>query len=110
MTVLEAHPPHDALAEEQTAKFTPPYPKPLPRHARWLSLLLRPGKFMRSRRCALSVLADRSYEMKMGELGLPLNRLYLANQPDLVKRILVDDAEHFPKSRVIADMLELLMG
>lgn len=90
--------------------FVPPFPKPQPKHARWLSLLLRPSKFMQSRRCALSVLIDRSYEMKLGELGLPGRKLYIANQPDLVKRILVEDAENFPKSRIIADMLELLMG
>src|SRR5205085_5039342 len=92
------------------SNFIPPYPKPQPKHARWLALLMRPSKLMQSRRCSLSVLIDKSYEMKMGELGLPGRKLYLANQPDLVKRILVDEAENFPKSGVVADMLELLMG
>ncbi|CAN5218078.1 cytochrome P450 [soil metagenome] len=90
--------------------FIPPYPKPMPNHGKWLNLLTRPAKFLRSRRCSLSQLTDASYSMQMGEVRLPMKRLYIANQPELVQRILVDDAPHFPKSGIIADMLELLMG
>jgi cytochrome P450 len=48
--------------------------------------------------------------MLLGETGLLHDRIYVANQPDLVQRILVDEAKNFPKSGVIAEMLELLMG
>lgn len=90
--------------------FTPPYPQPMPSRGKWLKLLFRPQKFLRSRHCSLASLMDVSYSMHMGEVGLPHKRIYIANQPDLVQRILVDEAENFPKSGIIADMLELLMG
>lgn len=89
---------------------TPPYPKPMANHGKWLNLLTRPAKFLRSRNCSLSQLTDASYNMHMGEVRLPMKRLYIANQPELVQRILVDEAPLFPKSDIIADMLELLMG
>jgi cytochrome P450 len=82
----------------------------MPSRGKWLKLLFRPQKFLRSRHCSLASLMDVSYSMHMGEVGLPHKRIYIANQPDLVQRILVDEAENFPKSGIIADMLELLMG
>lgn len=90
--------------------FTPPYPKPLRKHGAVIDLLLRPFKFVRSRYCSIAVLIDKAYSMHLGETKTPSGTIYLANQPELVKRILVDEAENFPKSSVIADMLELLMG
>jgi cytochrome P450 len=82
----------------------------MPSRGKWLKLLFRPQKFLRSRHCSLASLMDVSYSMHMGEVGLPHKRIYIANQPDLVQRILVDEAENFPKSGIIADMLDLLMG
>jgi cytochrome P450 len=91
-------------------RFVPPYPKPMPSGGRWFKLLLNPLKFLRSRRCAISSLMDKSYSMHMGELGLPHKRIYIANQPDLIQRVLVDEIEHFPKSTVVADMFGTLVG
>jgi cytochrome P450 len=82
----------------------------MPSHGKWLKLLMRPLKFLRSRRCSLASLMDRSYSMHMGEVGMPHKRIYVANQPDLVQRILVDEVENFPKSAVVADMFGLLVG
>ncbi|MBI3672159.1 MAG: cytochrome P450, partial [Rhizobiales bacterium] len=92
------------------SKFVPPYPRPMPKRRLLLQLLLRPVKFLRSRSCAISALSDRAYSMHMGELTTPGQRIYIANQPDLIKRILVDEPEEFPKARMSADMLRLLMG
>ncbi|MFT3989351.1 cytochrome P450 [Aestuariivirga sp.] len=92
------------------SKFIPPYPKPMRKRGMLLQLLLRPAKFLRSRSCTISSLSDRAYGMHMGELGTPGRRVYIANQPELVKRVLVDEAEGFPKAKVISDMLELLLG
>jgi cytochrome P450 len=90
--------------------FVPPYPKPMPK--RWwpLQMLLRPWKFIKSRNCALSTLSDRAYGMHMGELAVPGRRVLIANQPELVKRVLIDDADDFPKSEMMSDMLHLLLG
>ena len=90
--------------------FVPPYPKPMPKRGFLLQMALRPVKFLRSRSCAISALSDRAYTMHMGELRTPGRRIYIANQPDLVKQVLVEDAEHFPKAQMSADMLELLLG
>src|SRR5262245_28635301 len=95
---------------EQHCPFHPPYPTPLSEPRGWRRVLLKPLKLLRSRRCALAPLIDRSYAMHMGEVGLPFRRLYVVNQPELVRRVLIEEAERFPKSTIIADMLELLMG
>jgi cytochrome P450 len=90
--------------------FEPPYPRPPSEPRGWRRVLLKPLKLLRSRRCALAPLIDRSYSMHMGEVGLPFRWLYVVNQPELVRQVLVDEAPRFPKSTIIADMLELLMG
>jgi cytochrome P450 len=92
------------------SRFIPPYPKPMRGFGRWLNLLTRPAKFVFSRRCSLRQLNERSYAMQLGEVGLPHKRIYIANQPDLVQRILVEEADDFPKDPMIAGMLGLLMG
>src|SRR5437868_8087138 len=90
--------------------FRPPYPKPQSEPRGLLRVLLKPIKLIKSRRCALAPLIDRSYAMQMGEVGLPFRRLYVVNQPELVRRVLIEESERFPKSTIIADMLELLTG
>ena len=90
--------------------FVPKYPAPMRKRALPLQLLLRPWKFIKSRNCALSILSDRAYGMHLGELRVPGRNVLIANQPDLIKRILIDDAANFPKSRMMANMLELLLG
>ncbi len=90
--------------------FVPPFPRPITKRGPLVDTLLRPYKFLASRYCSISALIDRAYSMHLGELRLFTTRMYLANQPELVKRILVDEAEDFPKNTIIADMLELLMG
>jgi cytochrome P450 len=90
--------------------FRPPYPKPQSEPRGLLRVLLKPIKLIKSRRCAIAPLIDRSYAMQMGEVGLPFRRLYVVNQPELVRRVLIEESERFPKSTIIADMLELLTG
>lgn len=90
--------------------FIPPYPKPMPKR-RWpLQMLLRPLKFIRSRNCAISSLSDRAYSMHLGELRLPGRNMLIPNQPELVKRVLIDEADDFPKSEMMSSMLHLLLG
>ena len=90
--------------------FVPPYPKPMPKRGWLLQLALRPLKFLRWRTCSIRSLSSRAYDMHLGEINLPFTRIVIPTQPDLVKRVLVDEAEDFPKSRMMADMLELLLG
>lgn len=92
------------------SRFTPPYPKPLPDQNRLVQALLRPIKFLGSMRCSLSSLVERSYSMRLGEVGLPHKKVYMPNDPELVQRVLVDDIGNFPKSHVVADMFSALVG
>jgi len=52
----------------------------------------------------------RLYHAWMAEFRTPFFRSYMVNQPDLVKRVLNERPDDFPKSRVIHDSLENLLG
>lgn len=82
----------------------PVYPKPLKNRA---SLLFM---FFRKRRSWLDGLYERSYRMKMGQIKLPGLELFMVNQPELVKQVMVDEVESFPKHRMLGDILEPLLG
>ena len=84
--------------------FCPAYPKP---HRNKLSRWLM---FFSARRSWLDGLSERSYRMKMGEVHLPGVDLYMVNDPALVKRMLVEQADDFPKSPLLADALRPLLG
>ncbi len=80
--------------------FIPPYPKP---HAGALSLL---AKFRSARRNVLSLLQERHYRMKMARFRVPGFDLFVLNDPTLVRRVLVDEAEQFPKGKLLLRTLD----
>lgn len=82
----------------------PVRPLPLKEKASLLSL------FFKKRRSWLDALYERSYSMKMGEIRMPGLHLYMVNQPDLVRRVMVDEVEKFPKHRLMGDILKPLLG
>ena len=84
--------------------FKPPAPIPPKKHPYLLRLLLGMPH------CYISNLVDKSYEMKMGHIWLPGRHIFMPNQPELVRRILVEDADHYPKSDMISHILKLLLG
>jgi len=86
------------------SKFCPVYPKPKTSRASLLWM------FFRKRRSWLDGLFERSYRMKMGQVLLPGLDVYMVNQPELVRRILVTEAEKFPKHKLLGMMLEPLLG
>jgi cytochrome P450 len=90
--------------------FVPPYPAPMEKRTKLRRLLALPSKYFRYRRSALSSVIANAYSMKIGEIATPGGKIFVPNEPDLWKRVLVEDAAKFPKSEVIADMLGLLMG
>jgi cytochrome P450 len=90
------------------ALFRPSYPQPLVRTGNPLLYRLKAYKLIRS--CSLAALMDKSYTMKMGEFWMPLRRFFIVNEPPLIDRVLSTEAANFPKSDIIAEMLELLMG
>lgn len=82
----------------------PVFPKPLKGKASIWRL------FFKKRRSWMDGLYDRSYRMKMGEVSLPGLHLYMVNQPDLVRRIMVSEYAEYPKHRMMGDILEPLLG
>lgn len=86
------------------SEFVPPKPKP---HARKLSPFRR---ILQVRHSSISVLFERSYSMHLGDVWTPAGRTYFLNQPELVNRVLVKEADRFPKSISMGSMLEFLMG
>jgi len=50
------------------------------------------------------------YRAWMAEFRTPFFRSYMINQPDLVKLVLKDRPNDFPKSKVVQDSLETLLG
>lgn len=53
---------------------------------------------------------DKLYRAWMAETRTPFYRSFLVNQPELVKRVLQERPEDFPKSPVIHDTLKHLLG
>jgi cytochrome P450 len=86
------------------SRFCPLYPKP---HANKASPW---AMFLGARRSWMDALYERSYSMQMGEVHLPGVDLYMVNDPAQVRRILTEDAAHFPKSPLLGGALESLLG
>lgn len=84
--------------------FVPPKPVP---HDKKLNPLVR---FFQSMHCSLKPLFANSYRMQMGEVWLPGRTMYFINQPEYAQQVLLGDARRYPKSDLMATLLELLLG
>lgn len=84
--------------------FVPPYPEP---HKGKLSLLAR---FLFARRNVLELLRERNYRMKLGHFRIPGLDLFVVNEPSLIRRILIEEAERYPKSETLRRTLEPAIG
>lgn len=86
------------------SRFCPVYPKPHPEKASKLSM------FWHARRSWMDALYERSYSMQMGEVHLPSLDLYMLNDTQQVKRVMQTEAQAFPKSALLHQALEPLLG
>jgi len=84
--------------------FCPAYPKPHSEKASKLSL------FWHARRSWLDALYERSYSMQMGEVHLPGVDLYMVNDSQEIKKVMHTEAQEFPKSHLMHESLEPLLG
>ena len=83
--------------------FTPP--KPGTHKGRFVYRMLTGVRI-----CYLSNLFEKSYSMKMGQITLPGRKIFMPNQYELVRKILVTDAPKYPKSDMLDSILKLLIG
>jgi cytochrome P450 len=58
----------------------------------------------------LSMLPAEAYRMEVGPLGYSRRSIVVVNRPDLVREILADPQEIFPKSDLMVNALEPLIG
>ncbi len=84
--------------------FVPPYPKP---HKNKSSFFLR---FIRGWNSWLDVLFERSYKMKMGQFYTPRMTVFMVNDPEWVRKILVENPKDYPKHQLLHRLLEPLLG
>ena len=86
--------------------YTPPYPKPL-EHSSKRSLW---KLFKRGRRSWLATLYEGSYSGKMSRVRLPGVQLFLVKFPDLIKQVLVENYDKYPKHKLSETALKPLLG
>lgn len=84
--------------------YRPPRPRPLP------ALLSLARAAMRGDGNLLALLPAAAYRMEMGPLGWSRRTTLLVNRPDLVRHVLVDPQRVFPKSDLMVNALEPLIG
>lgn len=82
----------------------PFHPKP---HTNKASLFTT---FFLKRRSWLDGLFEKSYSMKMGRVKMPGLDLHVVNDPKEVRRMMVDEPREFPKSELLHQLLEPLLG
>ena len=87
-----------------TPPFCPAYPTPRQHKASGLLM------FFSARRSWLDALYERSYRMQMGEVHLPGLDLYMVNEPALVRQVLHNTDGNFPKSALLGEALQPLLG
>lgn len=86
--------------------YIPPYPKPLDASSKrslW-------NLFKRGRRSWLATLYEGSYSGRISRVRLPGVQLFLVKFPDLIKEVLVDKFEHYPKHELSEIALKPLLG
>ena len=66
--------------------------------------------FLLKRRSWLDGLYERSYKMKMGRVKMPGLDLHVINDPKEVRRVMIDDVKEFPKSDLLHELLNPLLG
>lgn len=84
--------------------YRPPRPRALP------ALLSLARAAMRGDGNLLALLPAAAYRMEMGALGWSRRSTVLVNRPDLVRHVLVDAEGVFPKSDLMVNALEPLIG
>ena len=58
----------------------------------------------------LSLLPGDAFRMDIGTLGYSRRSIFLVNEPSLVRQVLLDDGATFPKSDLMVNALEALIG
>ncbi len=90
--------------------FIPPYPKLALPKSKLLRRLMLPWLAVKSRQCSIAMIPESGYRAKVSQVKLPGHTALFPTDPETVRRVLVEEAEDFPKAVMVADVLGLLMG
>lgn len=84
--------------------YLPPRPRPLPA----IVSLMRAA--VRGEGNLLDLLPGAAYRMEIGTLGWSRRSTFIVNRPDLVRHVLVEREDMFPKSDLMVHALQPLIG
>lgn len=84
--------------------YTPPLPPERPERLAFWRI------WWRARRNIFAALPHKLYRAWLTEVRTPFYNAYMPNQPDLVRRILVERPDDFPKSDVVRQAIGDLLG
>ncbi len=84
--------------------YVPPRPQPLPAVIALLRAIWRGDGDL------LALLPAAAYRMKVGHLGYSRRSILMVNEPELVRAILDDEQQVYPKSDLMVAALEPLIG
>ncbi len=84
--------------------YVPPRPKPLPPVLSLIRVAWQGDGDL------LSLLPAEAYRMRIGHLGYSRRSILIVNAPELVRQVLHDSDEIFPKSDLMVQALEPLIG
>ncbi|MEO1191862.1 MAG: cytochrome P450 [Pseudomonadota bacterium] len=84
--------------------YHPPRPKSLPAVAALLRAVAKGDGDL------LSLLPAAAYRMAMGQLGYSRRSIWVVNAPELVREIMLDPQDDFPKSDLMVGALEPMIG
>ncbi len=82
------------------AWFEPPHPRARPALLSLVRAMVRDGGDL------LSLLPAQAYRMGIGPLGWSRRSTIVVNAPELVRRVLIDERECFPKSDLMVNALD----
>lgn len=84
--------------------YRPPAPVPTSAHRALFRSLLR------RERDLFGLLPREAYEMDIGKLGVSRRNIILVNDPALVRQVMVEDIDVYPKNDLMVESLEPLVG
>ncbi len=90
--------------DPETRVYCPPRPKPLPAVAALVRAALRGDGDL------LSLLPVDAYRMHVGHLGFSRRSILIVNTPDIVRSIMADADDIYPKNDLMVGALEPLVG
>jgi cytochrome P450 len=86
------------------SKYCPAYPRPTT--SRWQLW----WRMLGGRNSLIEQLSAKSYRMQMGRVKVPGHDMFTVNDPQAVRRVLIEEQANFPKHRYMGDLLRPLLG